>query len=49
MSLSKEFTEKPFNQCLKDDESAKKLKSENKILKLKEDEYQLEMILYNNN
>ncbi len=39
MSLSKEIIEKPSYQCLKDDESAKKLKSENKILKLQEDEY----------
>ena len=46
MSLSEGTTENPF---IKNDETAKKLKSENKILKLQEDEYQLEMSLYNNN
>ena len=46
MSLSEGTTENPF---IKNDETAKKLKSENKILKLQEDEYQLEMSLYDNN
>ena len=41
--------ETPSNLNLKDDENTKKLKSENKIIKLQEDEYELEMSLYNNN
>ena len=40
---------KQANSNLVDDENAKKIKSENKILKLQEDEYQLEMSLYDNN
>ena len=40
---------KQANANLTDDENAKKIKSEKKTLKLQEDEYQLEMSLYNNN
>ena len=49
MFRTEDTPSKQENIDLKDDENAKKIKSENKILKLQEDEYQLEMSLYINN